>query len=270
LDALTIVLTVVALLLYGFIYWRTRTGGVSWLGPIGVAFIIGGVWNLVVGKEGGWSQVGIGVVGVLIVVVVVALTYRRRGSEEGYGRRGSKEGTAKKANSIFVNYRRSDTAGYAGRLADDLDEHFRENMVFHDIDSIAPGTDFVEATQRAIGSAEVLLAVIGRSWLNATNFKRLQDPKDYVRLEILTALNRDTRVIPVLVEGASMPSADQLPEDLSPLTRRNAFELHENSWGNDVQRLIIMLEQLVEDSRPKEQPPRGKQPKGGSNFDYHA
>jgi hypothetical protein len=249
------------LLLIGFIHWRTGSGCLSWMGLFGLAFIVGGVWNLIVGKQVGWEQIGIGVVGVLIVVGVVALTYRRRESEEA---------TVKKANSIFVSYRRGDTAGYAGRLADDLDEHFGENVVFHDIDSIAPGTDFVEATQQAIGSAEVLLAVIGRSWLTATNFKRLQDPQDYVRMEILTALNRNTRVIPVLVEGASMPSAKQLPEELAPLTHRNAFELHANSWGNDVQRLITTLEQQLEDSQQKAQPPSGKQFSGASGFDYHA
>jgi hypothetical protein len=180
LDALTIVLTVGALLLAGFIYARTRNGCLSWVGPIGLAFMVGGVWNLVVGKEVGWSQIGIGVVGVLIVVGVIALTY---------GQRESKEGTAKKAKAIFVSYRRGDTAGYAGRLADRLDEHFGENVVFHDIDSIDPGADFVEAIQRAVGSSEVLLAVIGKNWLTATDAagqKRLQDPQDYVRMEIVT------------------------------------------------------------------------------------
>jgi hypothetical protein len=236
LDPLTIVLTVGALLLAGFIYWRTHSGCLSWMGIIGLAFIVGGVWDLVVGKEVGWSQIGIGVVGVLIVVGVGALTY---------GRRESKAGTAKKANSIFVSYRRGDTAGYAGRLADDLDEHYGKNIVFHDIASIAPGTDFVEATQRAIDSSEVLLAVIGRSWLTATNSKRLQDPHDYVRMEILTALNRNTRVIPVLVEGASMPSAEQLPEDLAPLTRRNAYELHDFSWNEEVRRLITTVDKSL-------------------------
>jgi len=238
------VLLVGALLLGGFIYSRTRSEWLSWVGLLGLAFIVGGVWNLVVGKGVGWSQIGIGVVGMLIVVGVIAQTYRRR---------ESKEGMAKKATSIFVSYRRGDTAGYAGRLADRLDEHFGENVVFHDIDSIHPGADFVEAIQRAVGSSEVLLTVIGRSWATGTNFERLQDPQDYVRMEIVAALQRNIRVVPVLVEGVSMPSADVLPDDLAPLTRRNAFELHENSWGNDVQRLITKLEQVVGDGRLKEQ-----------------
>ena len=129
-----------------------------------------------------------------------------------------------------------------------LSEHFGEHSVFRDIDSIEPGLDFVEAVQRAVGSCEVLLAVIGKSWLTATDEtgrSRLHDPYDYVRMEISTALNRDTRVIPVLVQGASMPSADELPNDLTPLARRNAFELHDTSWREEVARLITTLDKVL-------------------------
>ena len=141
---------------------------------------------------------------------------------------------AKKTKGIFVSYRRGDTAGYAGRLTDRLDEHFGEQRVFHDVDSIDPGLDFVDAIQQALRSSEVLLAVIGRYWSTATDEsgqKRLQNPEDFVRMEIAAALQRNIRVIPVLVQGASMPSPDELPSDLAPLTRRNGFELHETSWG---------------------------------------
>src|SRR5215216_4936726 len=137
---------------------------------------------------------------------------------------------AKKTGSIFVSYRRADAAGYAGRLVDRLEEHFGEQRVFHDIDSIAPGTDFVEAVQQAVDSSGVLLAVIGRNWSNATDAagqKRLHDPQDYVRMEIVAALERNIRVIPVLVQGAGIPSAHELPDELTPLVRRNAFELHD-------------------------------------------
>src|SRR5829696_9179420 len=145
---------------------------------------------------------------------------------------------------IFVSYRRDETAGYAGRLADRLNEHFGEHQVFRDIDSIEPGLDFAEAIERAVGSSEVLLAVIGKNWLTATDaagYKRLENPDDYVRLEIAAALQRNIRVIPLLVQGASMPSADKLPDDLAPLSRRNAFELHDTSWRDDVRRLTGVL-----------------------------
>lgn len=149
---------------------------------------------------------------------------------------------------IFVSYRRDETAGYAGRLADRLNDHFGEHKVFRDIDSIDPGLDFVEAIQRAVDSSEVLIAVIGRNWLSATDTagrERLQDPHDYVRMEIATALKRNIRVIPVLVQGASMPGTHELPDDLAPLTRRNAFELHDTSWSDDVRRLVTALERVV-------------------------
>jgi hypothetical protein len=177
---------------------------------------------------------------------------------------------AKKTRGIFVCYRRGDTAGYAGRLTERLAEHFGEQGVFHDVDSIDPGLNFVDAIQRALRSSEVLLAVIGRNWTTAADEsgqKRLQNPEDYVRMEIAAALQRNIRVIPVLVQGASMPSAHVLPSDLAPLALRNGFELHETSWRNDVQRLITTLEVAVGDRRPQKeqparQPTRDKQTRG--------
>jgi hypothetical protein len=156
---------------------------------------------------------------------------------------------AEDTKAIFISYRRDESAGYAGRIADRFSEHFGEDRVFRDIDSIEPGLDFAEAIKSAVDSSEVLIAVIGKNWLTATDEagqKRLENPDDYVRIEIATALKRNTRVIPLLVQGASMPSAGQLPEDLAPLTRRNAFELHDSSWGDDVRRLIITLDQVLE------------------------
>jgi TIR domain len=158
---------------------------------------------------------------------------------------------------IFISYRRDESAGYAGRIADRLVEHFGEDRIFRDIDSIEPGLDFVEAIQNAVDSSEVLIVVIGQNWLAATNAagqKRLETPDDYVRIEIATALQRNTRVIPLLVQGAVMPSAEELPEDLAPLTRRNAFELHESSWREEVQRLITTLDRVL-GRRPVEEGP---------------
>ena len=156
---------------------------------------------------------------------------------------------ANDAKGMFISYRREESAGYTGRIADRFTEHFGKDRVFRDIDSIEPGLDFAEAIERAIGSSGVMLAVIGKNWLTATDAagrKRLQDPHDYVRMEIAAALQRNMRVIPVLVQGASMPGTDELPEDLAPLTRRNAFELHDSSWGDDVGRLISALERVLE------------------------
>src|SRR5215212_5455185 len=175
---------------------------------------------------------------------------------------------------VFISYRRDESAGYAGRIADSFEEYFGEDKVFRDIDSLEPGLDFSEAIERALESSEVLIAVIGKHWLTATDAdgqKRLEDPDDYVRTEIATALKRHIRVIPLLIQGAAMPSARDLPDDLAPLSRRNAFEIHDSSWRDDIQRLISTLERAINGNRPAppddpgavkqpEAQPRGKQP----------
>ena len=146
---------------------------------------------------------------------------------------------------IFVSYRRDDAAGHAGRLADRLVEHFGRNRIFVDIDSISPGEDFVTVIENAVGSCEILIAVMGQKWLSAGGTGRLDNPSDYVRLEIATALRRDIRVIPVLVQRASMPKQQDLPEDLAKLTRRNAIELSDHRWANDVDQLIDVMEKVL-------------------------
>jgi len=155
---------------------------------------------------------------------------------------------AEDVKGIFISYRRDESAAYAGRMADGFTEHFGKNRVFRDIDSIEPGLDFAEAIERAVDSSEVLIAVIGRNWLTATDaagHKRLENPDDYVRMEIGAALQRNIRVIPVLVQGAAMPRADELPDDLAPLARRNAFALHDTGWREGVQHLITRLDRVL-------------------------
>src|SRR4051794_2677355 len=115
---------------------------------------------------------------------------------------------------VFLNYRRDDAAGHAGRLYDSLAERFGKERVFMDVDAIDPGADYGDVIDKAVGSCDVLIAVIGQDWLNATDGKgerRIDDPDDFVRLEIQAALGRDVRVLPLLVQGAVMPSADELP-----------------------------------------------------------
>jgi CheY-like chemotaxis protein/uncharacterized membrane protein YeaQ/YmgE (transglycosylase-associated protein family) len=172
----------------------------------------------------------------------------QRAPEEPQRLRQSEEPGRQETKAIFISYRRDETAGYAGRIADRFIEHFGEDRVFRDLDSLEPGLDFAEVIQSAVDSTEVMIAVIGKNWVTATDAagrKRLEDPDDYVRVEIATALKRNTRVIPLLVQGAAMPSAEELPEDLAPLTRRNAFELHDFSWNEEVQRLITTLDKVL-------------------------
>ena len=132
-------------------------------------------------------------------------------------------------------------------MADTLKAQFAHNQIFRDIETIEPGVDFVEAIERALGSCVVLLAVIGPRWLSATDKsgrRRLDDPNDYTRIEIAAALQRKVRVIPVLVDGAAMPDAEELPDDLQTLARRQASELSDKRWDFDVRQLVLTIEKV--------------------------
>jgi hypothetical protein len=162
------------------------------------------------------------------------------------------EKPAERSANIFVNYRREDSAGHAGRLFDRLSGRF-PGRVFMDVDTLEPGVDFVEAIEQAVGACEVLIVLIGHEWLGATDAtgrRRLDDPADFVRLEVATALDRKIRVIPVLVQGASMPRVEELPPDLVKLARRNAIELSDARWAYDVDRLIHTIEAVLQELEP--------------------
>lgn len=148
---------------------------------------------------------------------------------------------------IFVSYRRDDSSGHAGRLFDKLIDHFGKDRIFMDIDTIEPGEDFVTVIEGAVGSCEILLAIIGRDWLSkpGETTRRLDNPNDFVRVEIATALNRNIRVIPVLVQRAGMPRSEDLPDDLKKFTRRNAIELTDLRWQTDVDQLITAMERVL-------------------------
>jgi hypothetical protein len=155
-----------------------------------------------------------------------------------------------RAANIFINYRREDTAGHSGRLFDSLSSHFAGRL-FMDVDTLEAGVDFVEAIERAVGSCEALIVVIGREWLTITDKagrRRLDDPADFVRLEVESALARRIRVIPVLVQDAPMPGAEELPASLARLARRNAIELSDARWAYDADRLAHVIREILEES----------------------
>jgi hypothetical protein len=150
---------------------------------------------------------------------------------------------------VFISYRRQETSGLAGRLYERLAARLGDDQVFMDVDTIAPGLDFAEVIAEAVSTCEVLLAVIGPHWLTATDEdgqrRRLDDPDDIVRLEIAAALERNIRVIQILVEGAVMPRRQQLPEDLVKLARRNALSLRHESFRSDADRLLAAIEPIL-------------------------
>src|SRR6266511_5087092 len=153
---------------------------------------------------------------------------------------------------IFISYRREDTAYPAGGLYDRLADRFADGQVFKDVDSIKLGDDFVQVLTAAVGSCDVLLALIGDRWLTVTDEdgrRRLDDPDDFARLEIEAALTRNVRVIPILVEGARMPRAVELPASLAGLVRRQALELSPSRFEFDTGRLLKVLDDTLAEAQ---------------------
>jgi hypothetical protein len=153
---------------------------------------------------------------------------------------------------IFMSYRRDETAYPAAWLFDRLARRFGRDQVFKDVDSIEPGDDFAEVITTAVESCDVLLALIGRQWLTIANQngrRRLDDPGDFVRLEIEAALARNVRVIPILVDGARMPRAEDLPPSLAKLTRSQALELSPAGFDSGTQRLLRVLARSVAEAQ---------------------
>ncbi len=152
---------------------------------------------------------------------------------------------------IFISYRRAETGGWVTAIYKELVKHFDPADIFRDIDTIDFGVDFVQEIENAVQQCDVLLAMIGPQWETITDKKgrrRLDDPNDFMRLEIATALKRGIWVIPVLVDDATMPYAEQLPGDLQRLCRRNALEVGERDFDHHIERLVRALERISGDA----------------------
>ena len=142
--------------------------------------------------------------------------------------------------SIFISYRRDDSAGYARAVYDELSRRFGGERVFMDVDDIAPGAAFADVIRRAVGGSTLLLVLIGRRWLGEREGQpaRIGEVGDLVRIEVATALAKGMRVIPLLLDGTTMPTASQLPDDLRALVGRNALELDNSRYAADMERLV--------------------------------
>lgn len=163
---------------------------------------------------------------------------------------------------IFICYRREDSSGHAGRLYDRLRAHFDDD-VFMDIDAIGPGVDYAALIDETLETVEIVIVMIGRQWLgihDEEGVRRLDDPLDLVRQEVQEALTQDVLVIPVLVQGATLPPPDDLPPELAALSRRNAFELSDGRWNYDAERLVGALEQTLAIRAEQGSPPSGGEP----------
>ena len=150
---------------------------------------------------------------------------------------------------VFVSYRRDDTAGRAGRLGDGLSTRLGAGNVFQDVGSIAPGVDFEGAILGALAATDATIVVIGPDWATLQGpdaVPRVREPGDYVRREVAAALTSGQPVVPVLVGGARLPAADELPDELAPLLKRQAITLRDDTWHEDVDGLVHRLRAEIE------------------------
>jgi formylglycine-generating enzyme required for sulfatase activity len=166
---------------------------------------------------------------------------------------------------IFINYRRGDDPGFAQALLGRLEQAFPSEQLFMDVDNIEPGLDFVRVLEEQVAQCDVLITVIGKNWSEARDEhggRRLDNPEDFVRIEIESALTQEKRVIPVLVGQASMPHADELPDPMKPLARRQAVRLTHDRFRADTESLIVALKRAlanVDEARAKRQAEQERQ-----------
>src|SRR6266849_8126237 len=162
--------------------------------------------------------------------------------------------------AVFISYRREDAAASAGRLRDELVSHFGEENVFMDVDGIRPGQNFVNVIRERVAECGVLIAVIGRGWLNCSSEaggRRIDSPGDFVRLEVAAALERGIPVIPALVDGSAMPGAQELPRPLAALSEIQAQQISHRRFHQDTGELIQTVASILP-SLPVRQPVRSE------------
>jgi hypothetical protein len=159
---------------------------------------------------------------------------------------------AQRLKNVFISYRRDDSADITGRISDRLVERYGKNSVFKDVDSIPIGRDFRTHLQQAVGRCDALLVIIGRGWSDASAHgkRRLDDARDHLRIEIESALERDILVIPVLVQAATMPEAEDLPESIRSLAYRNGVLVRPDpDFNGDLERLMRGIDAQFDNAR---------------------
>jgi len=159
--------------------------------------------------------------------------------------------------TIFINYRKDDTRWNALALYNELQKYFNKDQIFKDFNTILPGDDFVVSIENALRKCDVLLVVIGPSWLSMkdeSGKRRLDDPDDFVRLEVSTALSRNIQVIPVLIDNTPMPKAGDLPENMKSLYRRQFVEIDNTRFEDDVRNLAEAIKKVLPDGSVRVQP----------------
>jgi hypothetical protein len=174
----------------------------------------------------------------------------------------------KRTDSIFINYRRQDSSGFAGRLFDLLEEHFGRDRIFMDVDAIPPGVDFVQFLDEQVARTHVMVVIIGRSWAECaddTGRPRLDNPNDFVRVEIEAALKRNIFVVPVLVDDAQMPLPVTLPSSIRPLLSIQGIAIRHESWRSDSAILINALDEILSGGQLGSAPADNRRSKTSAN-----
>jgi hypothetical protein len=259
---LTVGMALIAALYYLLRHSPGRTVEIVLLAVSAMAFVFIGVGAINTMTNGRGAPDETAPWFVLIAIVAIGAYYRfgrrARPAQEAASRKAktprvdpvsgaTRRGSAVRSGSaVFISYRRADSADVTGRIYDRLLAHFGKESIFKDVDSIPFGVDFRQHVSIAVGDCRVLLAIIGRDWLGTGTGgaqRRIDDATDFVRIEIESALERSIVVIPVLVQGASMPTESDLPRSLHALTYRNAIAVRPDpDFHQDVARLIKSIE----------------------------
>jgi hypothetical protein len=157
---------------------------------------------------------------------------------------------------IFISYRRDDAAGYSHAIHDRLADHLGGDQLFMDVHDIAPGADFARRLRDVVQGCEVVVALIGKRWVGEREGQpaRIHDERDWVRIEVAEALRRGIRVIPVLLDGARLPAAEDLPDDLQGLRLLNSMEVRTTRLDADVRDLVGATVQAVGGTWPPVEP----------------
>ena len=154
--------------------------------------------------------------------------------------------------SVFISYRRADSASWAEKLFGHISMRFGKDLVFEDVESLKPGQKWMDEIKKEVHNCDVFLVVIGPGWLGQKDDngqRRIDNEKDVLRIEVSEALNAKCTVIPVLVGGAELPSRNELPDPIVPLIERQLVELRDGHWNEDVKRLIEELRNLIQLTR---------------------
>ena len=196
--------------------------------------------------------------GGLLLIFILVVFWRRFQPGRGTLERLVTPHRKGRVGSIFISYRRSDSADITGRIYDRLVDEYGRDSIFKDVDSIPLGTDFKEYLDRKVSECSFFLAIIGDHWLDAkddSGTKRLDDPQDFVRVEIESALEQGLPVIPLLVRGAKMPEAEDLPEGLKRLVYKNGIPIRPDpDFHRDMDRLISALDESIGSVPPPRRP----------------